>query len=563
MTESSLITSMPDVFVEIDNRGRVLKYVGGGRDDSILQPDSMVDRRISDLWPPDAARAMLRNIRRALDTRDELSFRVKLPSEGRQVACRVRIIVRGFNRVLAILRVVNSPSDNSDLYDTKPVDTVTGIPRDTAFEEQLELMLADARLRERGLAVVAMDLDGINRINRSIGREVGDQVLRACADRLRSQLRGTDTFTRLGSDEFILAIADVDSRESAGGLGERLRNAFESTFDIDGHGIELHPSLGIALFPVDGENASTLLANARIALHEAGITGGKRHEFYSSTMRHRVSQRLDAKEELRWAIEHDQLRLRYQPRFQLSDDSIIGLEALLRWEHPIRGELSPEAFIDLAEAGGLMPTLGKWAIEQACQHAARWQQDGLDLTVSINVTDAEFAHPQFLANVRNALAESGLTPSRLQIELTERMLMAHERGYTIAHKLHSEGVRLVIDQFGLGYSSASKLIRFPIHAVKLGRDLLHNAASADPAPAALCAALVAMAHELGWETVAVGVESRDQLDWLRGLGCRAVQGYFLSVPLVADDVAELIDSMRDDGTDTNVLEMPLASPITG
>ncbi|MEM1260918.1 MAG: EAL domain-containing protein [Pseudomonadota bacterium] len=560
MAESSLITSMPDVFVEIDNRGRVLKYVGGGRGDTTLQPETMVDRRISDLWPPDAARTMLRNIRRALDTRDELSFRVKLPSDNRQVACRVRLIVRGFNRVLAILRVANTPSDNSDLYDIKAVDTITGIPRDAAFEEQLELMLADARLRERGLAVVAMDLDGINRINRSIGREVGDKVLRACAERLRNQLRGTDTFTRLGCDEFILAIADVDSRESAGGLGERLRSAFEAPFDIDGHGIELQPSLGIALFPVDGEDASTLLGNARVALHEAGITGGKRHEFYSSTMRHRVSQRLDAKEELRWAIEHDQLRLRYQPRFRLSDDSVIGLEALLRWEHPIRGELAPDAFIDLAETSGLMPTLGRWAVEQACQHGAAWQKDGLDLAVSINVTDAEFAHPQFFATVRSALDDSGLEPSRLQIELTERMLMAHERGYTIAHKLHSQGVRLVIDQFGLGYSSASKLIRFPIHAVKLGRDLLQSATSKEQAPAALCSALVAMAHELGWETIAVGVESREQLDWLRTLQCGAVQGYHLSVPLVADDIAELIDSMRDDGTDSNVFEMPLVSP---
>ncbi|MEL7538331.1 MAG: EAL domain-containing protein [Pseudomonadota bacterium] len=562
MAESSLISSMPDVFVEIDNRGRVLKYLGGGQKDTILKPTEMVDQRISDLWPPDAAKAALRNVRRALDTRDELSFGVRLPGKGHNYHYRVRLIVRGFNRVLAILRLVQRPSDVTDSIDLTEIDTLTGIPRDTAFEEQLELMLADARLRERGMAVVAMDLEGINRINRSIGREIGDRLLRSCADRLQRQLRGTDSFTRLGSDEFVLAIADVDTRESATGLSDRLREAFETPFTIDGHDIELHPCLGIALFPIDGSESGTLLSNARVALHEAGVTGGKRHEFYSSTMRYRVNQRLDAKEELRWAIDQNQLRLRYQPRFRLDNDKVVGLEALLRWDHPIRGELQPEEFIELALAGGLMPDVGAWAMREACRHAAAWQSDGLDLAVSVNVTEAEFSHPQFVESIQAAIDETSLEPHRLQIELTERMLMSHDRGYTIAHKVAAIGARLVIDQFGLGYSSASRLIRFPIYAVKLSRDLVLKA-TADEASSALCSALLAMAHELGWNTVAVGVEQREQLDWLRKRGCRAVQGYFLSLPLLADDVPEFIDSLRDDGTDGNVVELPFTSTLAG
>ena len=562
MADSSLIASMPDVFVEIDNRGRVLRYLGGGQRDAVLNPAGMVDKRISDLWPPDAAKAMLRSVRRSLDTREELSLGVRLPGADSSQHYRIRLIVRGFNRVLAILRPVNAPADVTDNFDLTAVDTLTGMPRETAFEEQLELMLADARLRERGMAIVAMDLDGINRINRSIGREIGDRVLRSCAERLRHQLRGTDTFTRLGSDEFVLAIADVDTRECAVGLGERLREAFAQPFSVDGHDIELHPYLGIAMFPIDGADAPTLLSNARVALHEAGVTGGKRHEFYSSTMRYRVNQRLDAKEELRWAIDQNQLRLRYQPRFRLDNDKVVGLEALLRWDHPIRGELTPDEFIELALAAGLMPMVGAWALREACRHAAAWQNDGLDLAVSVNVTEAEFSCPQFVETLREAIDEAGIEPHRLQIEVTERMLMAHDRGYTIAHKINEIGARLVIDQFGLGYSSASRLIRFPIYAVKLSKDLLQEV-TANEAPATLCAALLAMAHELGWHTVAVGIEQRKQLDWLRVRRCSAVQGYFLSHPLLADDVAEFIDSMRDDGTGGEVIELPFTSTLAG
>ena len=563
MADSSLIASMPDVFVELDNRGRVLKYLGGGQDDTVLDPAGMVEKRISDLWPPDAAKATLRSVRRALDTREELSFGVRLPGPNlSQHHYRVRLIVRGFNRVLAILRPIRSPADITDQFDVSSVDTLTGMPRDTAFEEQLELMLADARLRERGMAVVAMDLDGVNRINRSIGREIGDRVLKICAERLRNQLRGTDTFTRLGSDEFVLAVADVDTRECAVGLGERLRDAFSEPFHVDGHDIELHPALGIAMFPVDGADAPTLLSNARIALHEAGVTGGQRHEFYSSTLRFRVNERLDAKEELRWAIDQNQLRLRYQPRFRLDNDKVVGLEALLRWDHPIRGELTPDEFIELALAAGLMPMVGAWALREACKHAAKWQQDGLDLAVSVNVTEAEFSCPQFIESIRKAIEDAGLEPRRLQIEVTERMLMAHDRGYTIAHKINEIGARLVIDQFGLGYSSASRLIRFPIYAVKLSRDLLAKVTD-ENSSVPLCSALLAMAHELDWHTVAVGVEQRPQLDWLRQRNCRAVQGYFLSLPLLADDVPEFIDSMRDDGTGGNVVELPFTSTLAG
>ncbi len=563
MPESSLIASMPDVFVELDNRGKVLKYLGGGSNDAVLRPETMVDKRISDLWSPDAAKKTLRNVRRALESRDELSFKVNLEQDGRRHRYNIRLIVRGFNRVLAIMRSAEIPeTETTDAHRAPHVDTVTGLPKEAAFDEQLELMLADARLRERGLAVVAMDLEGINGINRSIGREVGDKLLRECAQRVQRQLRGTDTFTRLGTDEFILAIADVDSRDSANGLGNRLEAAFGDPFNVDGHDIALQPNLGIALFPLDGADAATLQANARVALHEACIAGSDGHTFYSSTMRYRVNQRLDAKEELRWAIDEEQLRLRYQPRFQLGNDKVVGLEALLRWQHPIRGERLPDEFIELAQAGGLMPDLGRWAIREACQHAANWQRDGIRLAVSVNVTEAEFSHPQFVEVVGDALTSTGLDPELLQIEVTERMLMSHQRAYAITHKVSELGARLVIDQFGQGYSSASRLIRFPIFSVKLSQDLL-TPIGKDPQGSSLCAGLLAMAHELGWETVAVGVEHRAQLDWLRERGCKSVQGYFLSVPLAADDVGDFMASLRDPENVDNVVDMPFTTTVAG
>ena len=553
--DSSLIASMPDMFLELDNKGKFVRYLGGGLSDPVLKPDDLLGCRVSDVWPVDAAKLMLRNVRRALSDRAEMRFDFELTSEGETWSYEARLIVRGFNRVLAILRHDRDSASPQQAGRDFGTDTVTGLPRPGAFHEQLEYMISDARLRERGLAVVCVDIDGFGALNKSLGRETGDEILRQTAVRIERYLRGSDTFSRLGSDEFVLVVADVDTREHADTITERVNESFAEPFVIDNHELFMTPSTGIALFPLDGDSGETLLANARVALNEARFQGKNSRQFYSNTMRFRANERLDDKEELRWAVEREQLELRYQPRVSLATGQVSGMEALLRWVHPIRGELAPERFIGLAEAGGLMPMLGQWAIQRAVADAARWRQAGHKIQVAVNLTESEFAHSELIDRTRHALEAAKIDGGALEFEITERMLMSHERAYVVTHKLQTLGVQLLVDQFGSGYSSASRLVRFPVRGIKLGVEMLAGIGESKEQES-VCSALIAMAREMDWHIVAVGVENRSQLDFVRKRGCHAVQGHFLSRALLADEVPAYVVSVADDPLDDNVVAIP-------
>ncbi len=556
MTDSSLIASMPDVFLEIDNKGLIARYLGGGTNDSVLSPAELVGKKVSDVWSVSAAKLMLRNVRRALTDRRELRFTVELTSGEETARYEVRLIVRGFNRVLAILRQDDGEEGATETTETEDhlTDTLTGLPRTSVFREQMGHMLADCRLRERGLAVVAMDIDGFSELERSLGRDVGDAVLRASAERIERYLRGSDSFTRLGNDAFVLVVADVDTREHADTIANRVDQSFSEPLSVCGHNVEVTPSCGIALYPVDGDDAETLLQNSRVALNEARLSGRNSREYYSSTMRFRTNQRLDDKAELQWAIEREQLSLRYQPRVSLDDGKVQAVEALIRWDHPIRGQLKPEYFLPLADASGLMPEIGRWTISQAVADAVAWRDSGVDLSVSINLTESEFSHAALVEHTRSALNDSGLGQNRLEFEITERMLMSHDRAYIVTHKLEDLGVRLLVDQYGEGASSAQRLIRFPVQAVKLSSEMLCNVTTNDQSQA-VCSALIAMARELNWCVIAVGIETREQLDYLRARSCSAIQGHFISEPLAAADVVAYAEKLKAQPLDANLVPL--------
>lgn len=555
MVESSLISNMPDMFLEIDNKGQIVRYLGGGLGDPLLDPAELAGAKVADIWSVSAAKLMLRNIRRALTDRRELRFEFELSSGDVTASYEARLLVRGFNRVLVILRHQSAAQlQERESNEQQMVDTLTGLPRSAVFREQVDLMLADARLRERGLAVVALDIDGFRDLNNSLGRDVGDAVLRESATRIEKYLRGSDSFARLGSDEFVLVVADVDTREHADTIADRVNESFSTPIDIMGHQIEVTPSCGIALFPSDGPDADSLLRNARVALNEARMQGRNVREFYSNTMRERTNQRLDEREELRWALERGQFSVHYQPRVSLESGLVVGLEALLRWDHPIRGTLTANHFMELAESGGMMREIGQWAIEQVLADLADWTKTDVQLPVSVNLTEAEFANPSLVDQTRQALKDTGVSPEYLQFEVTERMLMSHDRAYIITHKLTKLGVGLLVDQFGQGYSSASKLIRFPVQAVKIGAEILRDM-HANPQQSAVCAALIAMAREMGWRVIGVGVETREELEFLRKRGCNAAQGHFLSAPVVVDEVLAYRRALEESPFDGTLIRL--------
>ncbi|MEM7280488.1 MAG: EAL domain-containing protein [Pseudomonadota bacterium] len=542
MLDSSVIESLPDIFLELDSRAKITRYYGGGKDDPLLIPEDLVGKKVAEIWPLDIAKLTLRKVRRALTDRTDCKFDIRLTKGEQSQFYEVRLLVRGFNRVLTILRPIAEPSRSKipDIAaDRLAVDTLTGLAKREVFLAQLEYMLSDASLRGRGLATVCVDIDGFSKLNKSLGRDVGDAVLREATKRIKEQLRGSDSFTRLGSDEFMLVIADVETRDHINHVSDRVRTAFGDPFEYQGHSIQVTPSIGIALYPGDGKEPDTLVENARMALNEARMHGDSVSEFYSPTMRFRALKRFDDRSELQWAVEREQLRLRYQPRVNIETGQIDGMEALLRWQHPIRGELTPDQFLTLAEASGSMPNIGNWVINTACADASEWAIQGHQLPVSVNLSQSEFAHSGLLDVVRQALTTLP-GPGILELEIAESMLMKNERAYNITQKLKELGVSLVVDDFGAGFSSPSRLIRFPIDAIKIGGELMQGVADASQSQS-VCSALIAMSRELGLNVIGVGVETSGQLDFLKAKGCKSIQGLLLSEPLKSDQVFEFLD----------------------
>ena len=445
-------------------------------------------------------------------------------------------------------------------------DTLTGLTAREVFREQFDSILADAKLRERGIAVFCIDIDRFTRINETLGRAVGDSVLKVTAKRIERCLRSSDqlariddpdssSLTRISGDEFVLVLADIESREDVGTVASRVQEAFEEPVSIEGHQLKITPSIGIALYPLDGDNADDLLKNARVALDEAKVLSAERREFYSSTMKFRAVKRFDVKNELRWAIEKEQLELYYLPRIDLTTGYVAGLEALLRWIHPLRGSVPLAEVIPLAEATGLIFPIGEWVVKSACAQAQAWIDDNPDAPpVSINLSQQEFSRTDLTAIVDAAIAASGLDPANLELEVTEGMLMRNRQADAVINGLSGLGVGIVLDDFGQGHSSIAHLTTLPIKAIKIDRSFIDGVREPGEQQA-ICSAMIAMSRELGISVIAEGVESEMQVEFLKERGCDAVQGFLYTEPLPADKVPAFLVACKEVADESVVIDL--------
>ena len=545
---TGLMRVVPDAFFEVSAKGVVRKHLGGGDQDPLLQPSQLQGKTFKDVWPRSVSDLIMRNVRRTLATRDGYDFEFELSDNSSCSRYEMRLLVQGRDRVLAIVRnVTTSPSADS-AAGRLATDTLTGLATLDAFQSELETIVADARMRERGLAVMCIDIDRFSQINNSLGRKVGDTVLAVSAKRIEHCLREVDHVSRLenatenselariGGDEFVLVLTGIESRSDVSVVADRVQLAFEEPVKIENHALEISPSIGIAVFPVDGSSAELLLENARTALSEAKTHGVNGREFHSDTIKFRALQRFDLIDELRWAIEKEQLHIHYLPRIDLVSGRVREMEALLRWEHPLRGDVPLHEVIPLAQATGLILPIGEWILTTACNHGAHWaQQDSDAPCVSVNLSQDEFSRDDLPELVQDALSSSGLAASRLQLELTEAMLMRHRRAEVVLGDLKKIGVRLVIDDFGTGHSSFANLRALPIDAVKIDRSFVGGSEEAGDRQS-ICAAIIAMAHELGLGVIAEGVETDEQLQFLRERGCDAAQGFLYTKPMPAERV---------------------------
>ena len=422
-------------------------------------------------------------------------------------------------------------------------DPLTELPNRTLFYDRLAQMLNQARRHDWTFGVMVVDLDRFKSVNDTLGHSYGDRLLQDVAKRLSQCVRAGDTVARVGGDEFAIVAADLAHAQDAAIVAEKVLEFLGKPFDLDGHEVFVGASVGIATFPVDGRDGGLLIKNADAAMFRAKELGRNNYQFYTAAMNERAMETLLLENDLRHALEREEFRLHFQPKAHLRDGRIAGFEALLRWERPGKGLVSPAQFVPLLEDTGLIVPVGEWVIRAAFAQLRQWRQQGREpLPVAVNLAAKQFVHRDILAVVDAAIRESGMPAGLLEVEITESDAMKNpERTLAVLRQLEARGVRIAIDDFGTGYSSLSYLKRFPVDTVKLDRSFVKGLPE-DAEDASIALAVVTMAHSLGLEVVAEGVETVAQRRFLAEHGCDQMQGYLLARPLPAADCAGLLDA---------------------
>jgi diguanylate cyclase (GGDEF)-like protein len=422
-------------------------------------------------------------------------------------------------------------------------DSLTGLPNRRLLLDRLSVALQLARRAGDRVAVLFLDLDRFKVVNDSLGHAAGDRLLQAVARRVREAVREGDTLARIGGDEFTLLLPGLHRSEGAERVVQKLRDAMALPFVLDGHDVFVTASVGVALYPDDGEDAETLIRHADIAMYRAKEAGRDGFKFFAPAMNERARERLALEGALRRALALEQFRIHYQPLCDVASGRVTGVEALVRWMHPDRGLLAPAEFMELAEATGQVTLLGRWVLRHACAQARAWQKAGHPtLTVSVNLSARQFADLGLVPEVRRVLAEEGLDPACLELEITESLAM-HNVAATEAtlRELKRLGVAISIDDFGTGYSSFGYLQRFPIDTLKIDRDFVRDV-DRDAGSADIAAAMIAMAHRLGLSVVAEGVERAEQMAFLREQHCDRAQGFLMGAPLPPHELERLLQT---------------------
>ena len=420
-------------------------------------------------------------------------------------------------------------------------DSLTGLPNRVLFNDRITQAISLAVRHGSELAVMFVDLDHFKMINDSLGHGVGDKLLQSVADRLVACVRRSDTVSRFGGDEFVILLSQVEHAEDAAFSARKILRALAAPHIIDSQTLDIQVSIGMSTYPSDGPDAETLMVRADTAMYEAKQHGRNTYRFFRQEMHARVAERQLLEGDLRAALGRNELLLHYQPRINLQTGQILGMEALIRWLHPQRGMIYPGQFVPIAEECGLIFSIGRWVLLEACKQARSWRNVGLGvIPVAVNVSAAEFGAKDFLSGVRAALIATGVEPPNLELELTESVLMQDaESTVGILGKLKAMGVQVAIDDFGTGYSSFTYLRRFPVDALKLDQSFVQEITE-DPADATIVSAMINIGKSLNRRVIAEGVETRAQLKFLQRHGCGEGQGYYFSHPVVAEQAGKLL-----------------------
>jgi diguanylate cyclase (GGDEF)-like protein/PAS domain S-box-containing protein len=422
-------------------------------------------------------------------------------------------------------------------------DAVTGLPNRLLLTDRINQAVSLAHRQGRLFAVLFIDLDRFKSINDSLGHNLGDRLLQSVSQRLLENVRDSDTVSRQGGDEFVILLPEFTRADDAVRSAEKLLHALASPHVIEGQNVQIGASIGIAIYPRDGDSAETLIHNADTAMYEAKEAGRNTFHFFSAEMELKALKQRSTEFDLRRALHHEEFVLHYQPKVSLATGAMIGVESLIRWQPPEKDLIFPLQFIETAERCGLIVPIGRWVLREACLQASRWRSEKWPfLTMAVNVSSVEFGSRNFVAGVRDVLAETGLPPQHLQLEITESILMKHaEAAVSVLQELRNMGVQVAIDDFGTGYSSLSYLRQFPISVLKIDQSFVRQITQ-EPDDCILVSAIIGIGQSLKHTVVAEGVETLEQMEYLRTRCCDQAQGYLFSRPLTAEAMTALLNS---------------------
>ena len=541
------ISAIPDLMFEVDLDGRYYS-THSPREELLARPSKeLLGRTVHDVMPQAQADRVLQALQEA---------HVKGWSMGAQICLPLEIGERWFE--LSVARKASATGEgprfvviSRDVTDNKLAeekvlqlahfDALTGLPNRSLLADRCQQALGAAQRHGQCVALLFLDLDHFKNINDALGHRVGDALLCAVAQRLSGLLREQDTIARLGGDEFILVLPDTDA-VGAAHVAEKLLRAADQPFDIDAHELVITPSMGIAMYPQDGKDFDTLSRCADAAMYIAKQGGRNHYRFFTAEMQADSDRSLLLENALRRALERNQLYLHYQPQVCVASGAIVGAEALLRWEHPELGRVSPAEFIPVAESSGMILPMGDWVLQTATRQLREWMDQGYALTMAVNVSLVQFRQADFPQRIGQILQDAGLPPHCLELELTEGVAMT-DPGLAIdtMDRLHQQGVLLSIDDFGTGYSSLNHLKKFKVYKLKIDQSFVRDIAD-DPDDRGIVSAIISMAQGMDMRTIAEGVETAEQLAFLQDHGCMEVQGYLFGRPMAARDFGALLQA---------------------
>ncbi len=515
-----------------------------------MLPKDIVGKSSLDLFPHVREQNVDELYRRALDgetvAAPDIHFAVPQTGRAGWVSAVYRPHSDGDGKIVGVIGLIRDITERKTAEQQIEYqayhDALTGLANRRLFQEHLSLALALAQRRHSFVAVLFLDLDHFKIVNDSLGHTIGDELLKHVARRLRHAVREGDTVARVGGDEFTIVLQELARPDDAASVAKKVIRSVTDPIEINGHKLYVTTSIGVTVYPRDGEDAETLLKNADAAMYRAKAEGRNTYQMATSELSRTTQERMLLESGLHQAMDTGEFAVYYQPQIDLETMQLVGMEALLRWNHPERGVIGPTEFIGLAEERGLILPIGEWVLRAACREAKRFHDRGLtSLRVSVNISARQFRDPALVWTVESALSEAGLDPRCLELEITESVAMEDvEQTMSTLAELRKSGISIAIDDFGTGHSALSYLKRFPIDALKIDKSFLSDLPGGY-ADSAIVASVIQLANGLGIRVVAEGVETIEQIEFLREHACREVQGYYFSCAVPPAEIAKLLE----------------------